>query len=295
MPFVGTIKFIKNHPYNSRNKLKSIINFFSWQIYSLLNKFPIVYPFTENSKLIIKKGMTGATGNLYCGLVEFEDMSFLLHFLRKDDWFIDIGANVGAYSILAAAEIQANVIAIEPIPTTFKFLEDNILINGCISNTVLFNLGIGSKHGQINFTQTLDTVNHVANQDDIDTILVDVKPLDTLLENYPIPILMKIDVEGYESEVLKGSNNTLINPKLKAIIIELNGSGVRYGVDENLVHDNLLNFGFKPYQYNPHNKTLLLLNNYGVNNTIYIRDLEYVKQRIETARRIKVGPSQKLV
>jgi FkbM family methyltransferase len=232
---------------------------------------------------------------LYCGLVEFEDMGFLLHFLRMDDWFIDIGANVGAYSILAAAEIKANVIAIEPIPSTFKFLEENILINGCINNTVLFNLGIGSKLGQINFTQTLDTVNHVADQDDKDAILVNVKPLDTLLENYPIPILMKIDVEGYESEVLKGSNNTLSNPKLKALIIELNGSGSRYGIDEKLVHEHLLNFGFKPYQYNPYYKTLLLLNNYGVNNTIYIRDLEYVKQRIETARRIKVGPSQKLV
>ena len=45
--------------------------------------------------------MTGATGNIYCGLYEFLDMAFLLHFLRNGDLFGDIGSNIGSYTVLA--------------------------------------------------------------------------------------------------------------------------------------------------------------------------------------------------
>jgi hypothetical protein len=51
-------------------------------------------------------GMTGATGNLYVGLHEFEEMAFLLHFLRPGDLFADVGANVGSYTILAAVAVE---------------------------------------------------------------------------------------------------------------------------------------------------------------------------------------------
>jgi hypothetical protein len=47
------------------------------------------YQCTQNSKLLVWKGLTGATGNIYCGLHEFEDMAFLLHFLRPRDLSAD--------------------------------------------------------------------------------------------------------------------------------------------------------------------------------------------------------------
>jgi hypothetical protein len=71
-----------NHPLNSKNKFYSILNFVFWQF-----KLRIVYPselivsFTNRSKFIVQKGQSGLTGNLYCGLHDFEDMSFILHFL----------------------------------------------------------------------------------------------------------------------------------------------------------------------------------------------------------------------
>lgn len=46
--------------------------------------------------------MRGATGNVYVGLHEFESMGFVLHVLRSSSAFIDVGANVGAYTVLAA-------------------------------------------------------------------------------------------------------------------------------------------------------------------------------------------------
>ncbi|WP_295433058.1 hypothetical protein [uncultured Thiodictyon sp.] len=55
--------------------------------------------------------------DVYCGLHEFEDLAVALRFLQPRDLFIDIGPNVGSYSILGAAA-GARCFAIEPIPRT---------------------------------------------------------------------------------------------------------------------------------------------------------------------------------
>lgn len=94
MQLIKVLRFIFNHPFNSDNKFGGIMKFLKWQINCRLNPYPILYLYTENSKFIIWKGLTGATGNLYCGLMEYDEMAFLLHFLRPEDLFIDIGANV---------------------------------------------------------------------------------------------------------------------------------------------------------------------------------------------------------
>jgi FkbM family methyltransferase len=295
MKFFKIIKFILNHPFNSETKGLALMNFFKWQLNCILNPYPIIYPFTENSKILIKKGLTGATGNLYCGLMEFEDMSFLLHFLRPNDLFVDIGANVGAYSILASAEIKASTIAIEPIPSTFSILRQNISLNEIENKTKAFNIGLGSKSQKLFFTKSLDTVNHVDYENGVDTIKIEVKALDYILLNEPSPTLLKIDVEGFETEVLLGAENTLKDKTLKAIIIELNGSGKKYSFDDIEIHIKLLNHGFKPFRYNPKQKNLIEIETFSINNTIYIRDMDFVKTRIDSSRNIIVGNTKKSI
>lgn len=292
MQLIYVLKFIYNHPFNSDNKFGGIIKFLKWQINCRLNPYPILYPYTENSKFIIWKGLTGATGNLYCGLMEYDDMAFLLHFLRPEDLFIDIGANVGAYTILASAEIKANTIAIEPVPSTFKNLNNNILINQMQDKVKALNIGLGGNKGILKFTQAFDTVNHVATENETNTIEVDINTLDTILSTEQVPALIKIDVEGFETEVLNGSAKTLADKKLKAIIIELNGSGQRYGYDENQIHKKLIDYGFKPFNYNPKLKQLKEIQTFGNHNTIYLRDKEFVEDRIISAGQIKIGSAQ---
>lgn len=96
MYLIQILKFITSHPLTKEHKINAIKRFVKWQINARLNPYPVIYPFVNESKLIISKGLTGATGNLYTGLHEFTDMSFLLHFLRSEDLFIDIGANIGS-------------------------------------------------------------------------------------------------------------------------------------------------------------------------------------------------------
>ncbi len=296
MNLLSIIKHIYNHPFNAENRIRGILRFIKWQINCILNPYPIIYPFTERSKLIIWKGLSGATGNIYCGLIEYEEMAFLLHFLQCNDLFIDIGANVGVYTILSSAEIGAKTIAIEPVPSTFNYLINNVLINNIQDKVKAFNIGLGSENGILCFTRNYDTANHVAEKSDTDTIEVEAKTLDSIIiQEKQYPVLIKIDVEGFEMEVLKGSYKTLQNDTLKAIIIELNGSGKRYGYDEKEIHRMLLDLGFRPIKYNPILKKIEYIEQYNEHNTIYIRDKQFIENRIKNSRPIRVGNSQQVI
>ena len=283
------IKNICEHPFNRNDKFNAIWRFFRWQLVSRLLEYYILYPLTQNSVILVKRGMTGVTGCVYNGLLEFEDMMFLLHFLRKEDTFIDVGANVGVYSILASSEIGAKVISIEPIKETFNILSHNILLNNS-QNVTLLNIGIGDKKEELLFSSLKDTVNHVLDEIETSTLeceMVQVERLDDILLNKK-PSIIKVDVEGFETNVINGANQILSNVNLKAIIIELNGSGIRYGFDDNLLHDKILSYGFISYSYEPYERKLNKIEKYGKHNTIYIRDFDYVNKRILTSSRIKI-------
>jgi len=292
MSFFQTIKFINRHPLAKRHKLVAITRFIQWQCSQAIHPRPVTYPFIANTKLWVKKGMAGATGNIYTGLHEFEDMCFLLHFLRPGDLFIDIGANIGSYTILAAGVASADCISIEPVPQTFEVLKKNIAINGLAKRVTALNIGIGAEKAILHFTKHLDTVNHVIrdNSDEKGEDLIDVpcECLDTLLLNGQKPALLKIDVEGFEQEVINGARHLLEDPALKAIIIELNGSGGRYGYKESNIHQQLKDSGFSSYQYAPFTRELKTMEGFGNLNTIYLKDLPFVKERLITASPVKV-------
>lgn len=208
MALKHTVNFILNHPLNKRHRLSAVFRFLKWQIKSRIYSGPHIYPICEKSSILVEKGLTGATGNLYSGLHEFEDMGFLLHFLKPSDLFVDLGANIGSYSILGASECEAETISIEPIPKTFKRLVDNIKLNKVEDRVTCYNIGLGSETGILKFTKDLDTVNHVAKPSDKNTIEVPIKCFDDI-KTLKKPTLVKIDLEGYETEVLKGMKNAL--------------------------------------------------------------------------------------
>jgi FkbM family methyltransferase len=160
----------------------------------------IVYDWVNRSKFFVKTGETGLTGNIYTGLHELPEMGFLLHFLRDTDFFVDVGANVGSYTILACSAIGARGCAIEPVASTYRRLVENIRLNHMEERVQCFNIGVGNKSGSVRFTGGLDTVNHVValNEYSENTINVEISTLDIILK-YINPSLIKIDVEGYET------------------------------------------------------------------------------------------------
>jgi FkbM family methyltransferase len=286
------LKFIWQHPLASRNRPRAIGRFLGWQIRQSLRRRPERLTFVEDSVLVVEKGMFGATGNIYTGLVEFHDMSFLLHVLQPGDTFVDVGANIGTYTILAAKNAGAHVISFEPIPSTFENLQRNVTANGVNEMVDLRRYGVGDKAGTLYFTNSIDGMNHVLRDHEIanrtDTVEVPTGTLDDLL-NDKRPVLIKIDVEGFEWPVLNGAGRVLASPSLKALIIELNGTGNHFGYDENKIHELLLSYAFVPYSYEPFSRQLKVEPGYyGHDNTIYIKDAGWAGHRVKTSRKYNI-------
>jgi len=286
------INFINHHPLASRHRVKAYSNLLLWQLSQTVYPHEKQISFVNGTKLIVKKGMTGATGNIYTGLHDFEDMVFLLHLLTPGDLFFDIGANVGSYSILAGGCAGSRVIAVEPIRETFNYLQKNIRVNNLEDKITALNIGLSDHRGTLHFTTAFDTINHVLDMNEKNeerkSRHVDVDTFDELTLNNGIPVLTKIDVEGYEYKVLEGMMHTLQSDRLKAIIIELNGSGRRYGYNDEEIHQMLNLYGYYPFSYDPFKRFLTPINHFGTVNTIYIKDENFVKDRIANAHKIKI-------
>jgi FkbM family methyltransferase len=290
-------KFVCLHPLNKNNHLASFWRLISWQIASRILDRPIMLPFVNGTYLITKRGMIGATGDWYCGLREYEDMSFVLHLLQPGDLFVDIGANIGSYSIAAGSCEDVNVIAFEPIPSTFFWLQKNIKVNELDNKVKAVNIGLAEKNGTIKFSSNLDILNHVLskNEKNFKSIEVDVLKLDNAL-NKKQPTIIKIDVEGYESQVLIGAEKTINNPLLIALIVELNGSAKRYGRGDNEIHKLLISKGFKSFQYNPLKRQLKSMRGkYNrKSNTLYLRKLDEINRRISRKKHFILGTGQEI-
>ena len=119
--------------------------------------------------------------------------------------FIDIGANIGYYTMLAAKSLLAKgeCYAFEPVLTTFNVLNRNVEINN-LSNVTTFRVAGGSEKG----TLTINTIVRKKRiQKKYPTELIAVDRIDRILKIQNKDVLIKIDTEGYEFESIKGLKN----------------------------------------------------------------------------------------
>jgi FkbM family methyltransferase len=271
-------RYVASHPLTRDRKLRAFSRLLRWQIESRMRR-EVVVPWVEGTRLAARRGMAGATGNIYCGLHEFEDMAFVLHFLRPGDLFADIGANIGSYTILASGVRKARTLAFEPDPIAFAALSRNIALNELDDLVRCRECALGSRQGSVGFTVGLDTVNHVASETDATTRTVALDTLDHACGDER-PNLIKLDVEGFESEVLGGAAEALQFPKLNAIITEDRSPRVV---------DILHHAGFAEHSYDPFARRLRPEPGGGQgHNALFVRDAAFVQHRVQSATPVRV-------
>jgi FkbM family methyltransferase len=140
--------------------------------------------------------------------------------------FWDVGANIGLFSLYASKIVGpgGRVLSFEPSPDVLTLLRSNVEGNG---NITVMPCGIGNTDGvasfaahgassSASFVQDVTAINRdVLPEQPIEQVTVEIRKLDTILESNPPPNLVKIDVEGFEFEALKGADRLLaIRPKL---------------------------------------------------------------------------------
>lgn len=300
MSFLGnalyTLRRIGDHPLMKSRRMEAYTRWLTWQVGSRLSPGPIVVDYVNETRLCVRAGMHGATMNVYVGLDELRSMAFLLHFLRPDELFVDVGANVGAYTILASGAARARSIAFEPAPGPFGDLLLNVRINDLGAVTDCRRVALSNAPGEVLFTSDLDTLNHIVPSPSEETPKVLRVKASTLDRELPKeqPVLIKMDVEGFEHRVLGGGDAVLRKPTLLALIVEINANCQRYGLTEEETYRKILTYGFASVGYDPMERRLTRSSSWEEGrgaeaNTLFVRDLSAATERVKSAGQFRTA------
>lgn len=155
---------------------------------------------------------------------------------KPDDIFLDVGANMGLYSLFAACAMKARVFAFEPEALNFANLNQNVFLNQMGERVVAYPIALsdelsldrlhisyfmegGSCH---NFKEKLN-FNHEPLNPAFSQGCLSIT-IDELISKkwVPIPHHIKIDVDGIEHKIIQGALQTLDKKKVKSVLVELN-------------------------------------------------------------------------
>lgn len=271
-------RMFSRHPLTCHAPLLAWGRFAKWQLRSRFQE-EVLVDWIGDLKLAVRRGMSGATANIYVGLHEFFDMMVMLHFLRQEDLFLDVGANVGTYTVLASGYCRAKTCAFEPDPDTERKLNRNIEVNRLQDYVQVYGCALGAAKGSAAFTVGLDTMNRFTTANDLPTRIVPVETLDDTVPNCH-PAMMKIDVEGAGLQVLMGAKRILANLSLKVVELEYPDAEC----ERILSHH-----GFEIGSYDPFHRSLSRDSEGRLScNTLFVRDWPFVTDRLQKARAVEV-------
>ena len=141
--------------------------------------------------------------------------------LREGQVVIDAGAHIGIYTVRASKQVGKTgiVVAIEPHPTNFECLQTNLKLNKC-TNVIPVRAALASTGGEVNLSLDASSAGHsVTSGRSNESISVRSISLDQLMKDLKLTAvhLLKANVEGTMTDVLKGAEKTLENSKLRIV------------------------------------------------------------------------------
>lgn len=239
--------------------LKSILNTSIRRSYASIfssNKLLIKF-----NKLLLDLCLSALGYGNWRGMKESGEDFFIKKYLSNNQikLCLDVGANIGNYSKLLLEETNSKVISFEPMPFNFKKLSNNL--SDYSDRTILVNKGISSKSGtlDINYNENLPSFasfiresNHHEYVQNNETLEIEVISIDDFIrENHITEIdFIKIDVEGFESEVIEGAFETFNSIKPKYVQIEYGWHQLIRNVNLNYFAKKLSNYNVYQLTYN---------------------------------------------
>ena len=94
----------KTHPITSSSPILALFRYVYFNLYVLFDNKPKIYKWINGLKFYAQKGDAGIVPNIYYKLFDFEDSMFILDKITNADVFVDIGANVGHFTMLAESK-----------------------------------------------------------------------------------------------------------------------------------------------------------------------------------------------
>ena len=209
------------------------------------------------------------------GFKAFEacELEFVARFLRAGDVFLDDGANIGIYSLVAAKHVGPTGIihSFEPQRKTYEWLQDNVAQSGH-KNIVSYNLAISDFTGTSSLNVSLEgydawnslskpTRGSAFSVENVSTMRLDDFCLSKGLTAEAIS-MVKIDVEGWESHVLIGAEALLSHPNAPVLQIEFSADACRNsGSSLDALANQVTRLGYALYLYDAPRKRLTRVHN----------------------------------
>ncbi len=239
---IASLLDVVEHPLNRKDKIKTLFRILWWKFNQYFLNIPAVVEIQDNVKCICYPDSSYSGLVVYKKLPEYYEMKYIANILENNDRFIDIGANIGAISLIAASRIgkKGRVYAFEPDINVLPRLRENVCLND-YKNIEIFNKAVSDSVSRIKFVnEGLSEVSHLAYSDN-ETVSVDsVKSvtLDDFVLTRKIKKIkmLKVDVEGAEMKVLLGAKKAL--SRTSYLLIEMNKNSLKYGY----TFDQALNF-----------------------------------------------------
>jgi len=189
---------------------------------------------------------------MFLALYEPTQTAWFKECLQPGDIFIDVGANFGWYTTLGAELVcsTGKVFAFEPSPIANQVIE-SMINDSMLQNVVLTKAAVGRENGNASLflpnTRHLHSPSILHSDPAFIPVQVPVIALDNFapLTNVPKIKLVKIDVEGYEPDVLTGMENLIKEKRIMNIICEFNSGWLkRNSITPAQLYERFINLGF---------------------------------------------------
>jgi FkbM family methyltransferase len=290
---MGMLRFVLDHPVNRDHRAGALGRYVAWQLWRRLVGRPMTVKFWNSLRVRVYPDWPYSWSAIYVRLTEYDDMMFTLRYLQHGDAFVDVGANIGFYSLLASsANGGAPVLAIEPHPVASGRLRENAALNS-FPNIHAREAAAGDGPGTALLTTGLVDQNRIWSvEEDMETINVPVVTLDSELAGLGIDpnsvAVVKIDTEGFEAKVLKGAHSLLDADPGPVWMVELTGLGARYGSDDAAVLKLFRERGYRPLRYSAADNRLADqgITDHSPGNMLFARRRDAVAARLGATTRV---------
>ena len=221
-------EFLESQAGFRKSPVLTLFRLASWRARCLLSKPVILSLRRWNVKMTLPSQWRGFAKFVFAFRENYEpELGYLTKILNPGKVFVDVGANMGIYTLVASKIVGSTgrVIAFEPSVQSFSVLLQNIALNRS-SNVVPFRVAASEKEGIAWLHHALDpSGNSLGKQANWgkDGENVDTETLDNVLERASVNHvdLIKVDVEGAEELVLRGTLDTLRTHR-PVVIFEFN-------------------------------------------------------------------------
>jgi FkbM family methyltransferase len=233
---LGDLSTIFKHPYNTKNKLKALLRYFYYLTYKVSSKKQRLLDVWDNRKLNWYKDSVQSVWLMFNYIIDWEEFNLIKDRFKSNTVFIDVGANIGYYSIWASKfNPSGKIFSFEPGEINFKRLNENIACNNLFATIIPIQKAVAASSGIISMTAELDTLNHIVKSESksniLNTLEADCISLDDFAKEENISFIdyLKIDVEGFELDVLIGAEKLLLEKKIGIIQMEINNALLHSG------------------------------------------------------------------